>query len=88
MNLGNSIREYLKTFNEPFIDKNGAKIYEWENDESIRFRAVVDKMPEVTATHLAGVSTDISQIISFYSDRNLKERMEFQNKRCKFYTRK
>ncbi|MFW5624974.1 MAG: hypothetical protein ACOCMW_04165, partial [Campylobacter hyointestinalis] len=33
LNLGNSLREYIKTYKEPFIDKNGARIYEWENKE-------------------------------------------------------
>ena len=46
LNLGNSMREYLKTFREPFIDDKGAKIYEWENTEKIRFRAVVSKITD------------------------------------------
>lgn len=46
LNLGNSMREYLKTFREPFIDDKGAKIYKWENTEKIRFRAVVSKITD------------------------------------------
>lgn len=34
----------LKIFNKPFIDNNGAKIYEWENNKNIRFRVIVDKL--------------------------------------------
>lgn len=32
VNIGKSLREFLKSFDEPFIDKNGAKVYEWQND--------------------------------------------------------
>lgn len=31
--LGRDIRDYLKQHNEPFIDSNGARLYEWENKE-------------------------------------------------------
>ena len=58
LNLGNSIREYLKVFKEPFIDDKGAKIYEWENTEKTRFRAVVSKITEgyLSKTHQRGGS--------------------------------
>ncbi|MBS4276285.1 hypothetical protein CVU10813_08575, partial [Campylobacter vulpis] len=42
LNLGNSIREYLKIFKEPYKDSNDARVYEWENNESVRFRIVTD----------------------------------------------
>ncbi|WP_236096422.1 hypothetical protein [Helicobacter sp. MIT 11-5569] len=89
LNLGNSIREYLKAFKEPFIDEKEAKIYEWENDKGIRFRAITDKIGE---KHLKNITEDYQrggtqlplspsdeQIITFYSDRNLKDQMEFKN---------
>ncbi|MCR2099541.1 hypothetical protein, partial [Campylobacter upsaliensis] len=44
LNLGNSIREYLKMFKEPFDDGRGGKVFEWENDESVRFRIATDKI--------------------------------------------
>ena len=84
LNLGNSLREYINVFEEAFIDKNGAKIYEWENDKGVRFRAIADKVPESVATHLASLNSD-TQIISFYSDRNFNERMEFKNPKVKEY---
>ncbi|EPM8362047.1 hypothetical protein ACTSAC_001839, partial [Campylobacter jejuni] len=96
LNLGNSIREYLKIFKEPFIDEKGAKIYEWENDENVRFRAVVDKIPQGHLEQLGeeyqrgGSQPPLSPsdeiIITFYSDRNLNEKMEFKNPKVKeFY---
>ncbi|PAF46320.1 hypothetical protein BKH46_08005 [Helicobacter sp. 12S02634-8] len=79
VNLGKSIREYSKLFKESFTDKNGAKIYEWENENRVRFRAVIDKiLPDLVATHLANLPSS-NQIISFYSDRNLNKPMGFKN---------
>nr|WP_306809779.1 hypothetical protein [Campylobacter upsaliensis] len=99
LNLGNSIREYLKMFKEPFIDEKGAKIYEWENDENVRFRVVVDKIPQGHLEQLGeeyqrgGSQPPLSPsdeiIITFYSDRNLNEKMEFKNPKVKeFYENK
>ena len=95
LNLGNSIREYLKNFKEPFIDEKGAKIYEWENKENIRFRVITDKISEdnlkkITEEYQRGgtqlpLSPSDEQIITFYSDRNLSQRMEFKNPRVKEY---
>ncbi|PAF46763.1 hypothetical protein BKH41_08620 [Helicobacter sp. 12S02232-10] len=75
LNLGNFIRKYTKVFQEPFIDHKGGKIYEWENQEKIRFRVVVGRV---------GSGTDLptythEQIITFYSDRNFNEAMQFKN---------
>ncbi|BAM32645.1 hypothetical protein HW260_03135 [Helicobacter cinaedi] len=82
VNLGYSIREYLKKFENPFLEENGAKIYEWENEEHTRFRVITDiqrggrQLPLSPSEH---------QIITFYSDRNLNERMEFKNPLVKEY---
>ena len=91
LNLGKSIREYLKIFKEPFLeDENkSAKLFEWENNKGVRFRAVVD---EITKKHLNNITGDYqeggrqlplspldNQIISFYSDRNLNQKMQFKN---------
>ena len=91
LNLGNSIRKYLKEFKEAFIDEKKAKIYEWQDKQGIRFR-IVSKMfktgispcDNCTATHtLTNQGTNATSIaetiITFYSDRNIKERMLFKN---------
>ncbi|EAK4448431.1 hypothetical protein CYI58_02280, partial [Campylobacter upsaliensis] len=39
VNIGKDLREFLKNY-EPFIDTNGARLYEWEK-EGVRFRLVV-----------------------------------------------
>lgn len=92
VNLGNSIREYLKIFNEPFIDKDGRKIYEWQNDKGVRFRVVNDFMSEKTIQTLyqrGGLQLPLSPsdnaIVTFYSDRNINKAMEFKNPKVKEY---
>lgn len=80
VNLGKSIREYLAKHKEPFIDTNGARLYEWENKEGVRFRAVVGgigKDPSTTEGAKA-LSLPNERIITFYSDRNLKDKMQFK----------
>ena len=73
VNLGKSIREFLESY-EPFIDKNGARIYEWEK-EGVRFRVVVNDVADMDSNP----TTATEEIITFYSDRNLKEAMNFKN---------
>ncbi|ACM64892.1 hypothetical protein [Campylobacter lari] len=83
LNLGNSIREYLKVFKEPFDDGRGGKVYEWENKEGIRFRVATDKIKGEGLIPPLSPSDEI--IITFYSDRNLNKRMEFKNPKVKAY---
>ncbi|ARE81408.1 hypothetical protein [Campylobacter helveticus] len=96
LNLGNSIRTYLQIFNEPFMEENkNAKIYEWENDKGVRFRAITDKighkhLENITKAYQEGgpqlpLSPLDEQIITFYSDRNLNEKMEFKNPKVREY---
>ncbi|MEE3777369.1 hypothetical protein V2I28_07775 [Campylobacter sp. CX2-4080-23] len=79
LNLGNSLREYIKTYKEPFIDSNGARIYEWENSDGVRFRAVVDSSRRDTTTAELPQPTVTDDIITFYFDRNIKDKMIFRN---------
>ncbi|MCR2066768.1 hypothetical protein [Campylobacter helveticus] len=86
LNLGNSIREYLKLFKEPFVDIEGnktAKLFEWENDEGVRFRIATDKIKGEGLIPPLSPSDEI--IITFYSDRNLNEKMEFKNPKVREY---
>ncbi|WP_261518220.1 putative barnase/colicin E5 family endoribonuclease [Campylobacter lanienae] len=83
VNLGNSLREYIKINKEPFIDSNGARIYEWENREGVRFRAVVDSSRRDETTSELPQPTATDDIITFYSDRNLNEPMNFKNPKLK-----
>lgn len=76
LNLGKSIRDYNNLFKKPFIDEKGGKVYEWENEKEVRFRAITDTRREGDNCH----STSPSEIIiTFYSDRNLNKKMEFKN---------
>ncbi|EAJ1255031.1 hypothetical protein A0Y59_07620 [Campylobacter lari] len=77
LNLGNSIREYLKVFKEPFDDGRGGKVYEWENNKGVRFRIATDKIKGEGLIPPLSPSDEI--IITFYSDRNLNKQMEFKN---------
>ncbi|HEF3566372.1 TPA: hypothetical protein R9127_001300, partial [Campylobacter upsaliensis] len=74
VNLGKSIREFLKNY-EPFIDTNGARLYEWENKDKVRFRVVVNDVADMDSNP----TTATEEIITFYSNRNLKEKMNFKN---------
>ncbi|WP_270971895.1 PBECR2 nuclease fold domain-containing protein [Campylobacter upsaliensis] len=74
VNLGKSIREFLESY-EPFIDKNRARIYEWENKDKVRFGVVVNDVADMDSNP----TTATEEIITFYSDRNLKEKMKFKN---------
>ena len=102
LNMGEKIREYLAKYKEPFVDKKGGHIYEWQNERGERFRAVIGKIkreqdvPAITSTlspadeaAKKGLSPNSSlyshnEIITFYSDRNLKERMDFKNPKVKY----
>ncbi|EMW9317699.1 hypothetical protein ABGA53_001088 [Campylobacter upsaliensis] len=83
LNLGNSIREYLKLFKEPFDDGRGGKVFEWENDEGVRFRIATDKIKGEGLIPPLSPFDEI--IITFYSDRNLNEKMEFKNPKVREY---
>ncbi|ARE81449.1 hypothetical protein CHELV3228_a0076 (plasmid) [Campylobacter helveticus] len=85
LNLGNSIREYLKLFKEPYLEdlnKDG-KVFEWENDEGVRFRIATDKIKGEGLIPPLSPFDEI--IITFYSDRNLNEKMEFKNPKVREY---
>ena len=95
LDLGKNIRAYLQEFKEPFIDKDNRKIYEWQDKKGIRFRTVVDRIPKKAIEILEKkyqergsqlpLSTLDEIIITFYSDRNLNERMLFKNPKVKAY---
>ena len=77
LNLGQNLRNYLAKHKEPFIDKNGARIYEWEK-EGVRFRAVVGSTSKAgkdpaTKAESKDLSLPTQRIITFYSDRNAKK---------------
>lgn len=84
VNVGKSLREFLKNFDEPFIDKNGAKVYEWQNDNGVRFRVIADKHKGEGHSNTP-LSPFADVIITFYSDRNLNKQMEFKNPRVEAY---
>lgn len=78
LNLGKFIRSYIDKFEKPFIDKNEAKVYEWENEKGVRFRVITDKVKREGHSNTP-LSPFDETIITFYSDRNLNKKMEFKN---------
>ena len=83
-NLGQNLRNYLAKHKKPFIDKNGSRIYEWENEAGVRFRAVVGNTNKAgkdpaTKAESKDLSLPTQRIITFYSDRNAKNKMDFKN---------
>ena len=83
LNIGNSIREYLKIFKEPFDDGRGGKVFEWENNKGVRFRIATDKIKGEGLIPPLSPSDEI--IITFYSDRNLNQKMQFKNPEVEAY---
>ncbi|WP_238386999.1 MULTISPECIES: hypothetical protein [unclassified Campylobacter] len=84
LNLGKSIRIYKAQFKEPYKDNETASVYEWQNDEGVRFRTVIDRIRGEGHSNTP-LSPSDSQIITFYSDRNLNQRMEFKNPKVAEY---
>ena len=79
LNMGVKMREFIEKYGEPFIETNDkgmkSRIYEWEENNT-RFRIVAGiraKEGNIAPFPLA------DEIITFYSDRNLKEAMQFKN---------
>ncbi|HEC1580291.1 TPA: hypothetical protein R1X62_000808 [Campylobacter upsaliensis] len=80
LDMGVKMREFIQKQGEPFMETNAkgekARIYEWQDDEGVRFRIVTNtkaKGGNIAPSPLA------DEIITFYSDRNLKEKMNFKN---------
>ena len=80
LNMGKNIREYLAKHKTPFIDEKGARLYEWENEAGERFRIVVDNIKASGSRTTPQLPRPPAEdIITFYSDRNAKNKMEFKN---------
>lgn len=76
-NIGQNVRKYLKEHKEPFIDKDGARLYEWQDEQGVNFRLVVrDKVSGADALPTSANE----EIITFYSNRNLKDSTNFEFK--------
>lgn len=105
LNVGKNMREYLAKYEEPFINKRNARIYEWQDERGVRFRLVASNksgegrgLPSGKSRNLSPITNDLrpaanegldpngslEEIITFYSDRNLKDRMEFENPKVKY----
>ena len=104
LNIGVNVRKFIDKYKEPYVNERGARLYEWEDKNGIRFRVVVEnkaagtsyttELSQPAASNVAGTSQrpnylnlqHINDIITFYSDRNLNERMEFENPKLKEVT--
>ena len=87
LNLGENVRNFIKEHKKPFVNKKNARIYEWEDKDGVRFRLVINDIKDKnggSGIHSAITSTSANDdIITFYSDRNLKEPMKFENPKLK-----
>ena len=104
LNLGENVRNFIKEYKEPFVNKKNARIYEWEDDKGVRFKLVVSNkngegrgLPLGKSQDVSSITNDLrpatkkglspsgslNNIITFYSDRNLKEPMKFENPKLK-----
>ena len=87
LNMGENMRKFIKEYKEPFINDRNARLYEWEDKDGVRFRLVINDIKDKnggSGIHSAITSTSANDdIITFYSDRNLKEPMKFENPKLK-----
>ena len=87
LNMGENMRKFIKEYKEPFINDRKARLYEWEDKDGARFRLVINDIKDKnggSGIHSAITSTSANDdIITFYSDRNLKEPMKFENPKLK-----
>ena len=87
LNMGENMRNFIKEYKEPFINDRKARLYEWEDKDGVRFRLVINDIKDKnggSGIHSAITSTSANEdIITFYSDRNLKEPMKFENPKLK-----
>ncbi|ERJ20946.1 hypothetical protein UNSW1_1883 [Campylobacter concisus UNSW1] len=87
LNMGENMRKFIKEYKEPFINDRKARLYEWEDKDGVRFRLVINDIKDKnggSGIHSAITSTSANDdIITFYSDRNLKEPMKFENPKFK-----
>lgn len=87
LNLGKNIRQYLQKHKEPFIDKDGSRIYEWTDKNGNKFRAVSSfkKFSESGGGANSSITTtaNTEHIITFYSNRNLPKDKVFEFKNPK-----
>ena len=87
LNMGENMRKFIKEYKEPFINDRKARLYEWEDKDGVRFRLVINDIKDKnggSGIHSAITSTSANDdIITFYSDRNLKEPMKFENPKLK-----
>ena len=104
LNLGENVRNFIKEYKEPFVNKKNARIYEWEDDKGVRFKLVVSNkngegrgLPLDKSQDVSSITNDLrpatkkglspsgslNNIITFYSDRNLKGPMKFENPKLK-----
>lgn len=104
LNLGENVRNFIKEYKEPFVNKKNARIYEWEDDKGVRFKLVVSNkngegrgLPLDKSQDVSSITNDLrpatkkglspsgslNNIITFYSDKNLKEPMKFENPKLK-----
>lgn len=82
LNLGKSLRQYMSIFKEPYLeDKNKTgRVFEWEDEKGTRFRVTIDSKREAKGEGLIPPLSPSSEvIITFYSDRNLSQKMIFKN---------
>ena len=87
LNMGENMRKFIKEYKEPFINDRKARLYEWEDKDGVRFRLVINDIKDKnggSGIHSAITSTSANDdIITFYSDRNLKEPMKFESPKLK-----
>lgn len=70
-NIGQNVRKYINEHGKPFEDSYTGRVYEWQDENGIKFR-LVSNLKEVGSGN-SNLPSANEEIITFYSNRNLKD---------------
>lgn len=71
-NIGQNVRKYINEYGKPFEDSYTGRVYEWQDENGVKFRLVVKNLKEVGSGN-SNLPSANEEIIIFYSNRNLKD---------------
>ena len=71
-NIGQNVRKYIDEYGKPFEDSYTGRVYEWQDENGVKFRLVVKNLKEVGSGN-SNLPSANEEIITFCSNRNLKD---------------
>ena len=71
-NIGYNVRKYIDEYGKPFENGYTGRVYEWQDENGVKFRLVVKNLKEVGSGN-SNLPSANEEIIIFCSNRNLKD---------------